>query len=193
MGRQIRFYLDNEKQKELLDYIYDRDLIILYQPVNAIEYYDKNNRKYDFNRAVHLYKEEWGKLAINYFFENDIILEEAELTKIKKYKDCEKVYTNDDYSPIIEFWFTGIHNNDKCITNGRFWYERTYYNEQGKLMYKNEEVNKEYNHLAYWIRKNVPKRDYIITDRYVYKEYITDDLWEKVVNKGYELMLLMIK
>ncbi len=59
-------------------------------------------------------------------------------------------------------------------------------NENEELIYRSEEVNKLYQKLCRWIRKRIPKKEFM-KNNYLCKEYISESLIPLAEKEGYYL------
>ena len=179
MGRQIRFYIDQETEEAFLRYVLERDFQLIDnfltdddQPMRyrTIDEFRKSNQFGWF----FLYRPEYGE-----FVRND---------------GSHSIL--DIMSPVIEFSRTNVDHSKRIIQSGRIWVPTGWYDANDQPVYQHPELMKDYGRFARWLKKHAPYRD---TDRvtrkrsngetyeYVYKEYITDTMLA-LYHEGYQLL-----
>jgi len=166
MGKQINFLMDLDTENLFKDIILHEGEILFEginsEPISIIALPEEfsSNDWY----SVYLYKKEFGELFFN------------KLPNGNLYIDTIK-------SPIIEFIRTVVRDDENEVSRGRLWYENKYYDDEGKLIHKSEELNIWYDCLCKWIKKNLPKTEiYIRSEKY--KENISSGIKE-LIKKGY--------
>ena len=167
MGKQINFYMDEVIEIEFIKLIINEGFILLYTDLEqrkllSIESVEQFGGR--VNR-FYLYKGELGNIVNDKFRSFDI--------------DTLR-------SPVIEFSRTIVNSEEKKITRGRIWVETRYYGDNDGLVAKNPLLEKEFNKLVKWIKKNIPYQDTIQGD-YILKDYISNNLKE-LNTIGYRLM-----
>lgn len=133
MGKQFRFIMDKNDEKEFLEYVRHEGRVF------------ENKKKLGCTDIVsipeyiwinlYLYKDEFGSL------------------ELKKYCD-DKKYIDVTVSPVIEFGETLLRENVKEIQRGRLYVEVKYYNKSGGIERKNILLDKWYKELVKWIKEN---------------------------------------
>ena len=165
MGRQINFYMDKEKEDEFVKYAFEKDFYVIEENIPKKE---KNIYK-----TFKDYKRE--SLSYELYFCKNINVSKIMFTKSGRI----------DYSssPIIEFTKTFIYSNsnENIIKIGRIWYEYKYINNNNQFIIKDEQLLKDYYILVEWIRKNVPRRNFVYggnldSGGWIAKECITEKM-----------------
>jgi hypothetical protein len=168
MGRQINFYMSEEVDNKLIEFLKEQNFEFLF--------YDFKN-----NALVRLYEIKYSE-----FSQEDTYLYKPEYGDLHM-KDGPLVDIDQITSPVIEFTRTKIVYDKKIVRRGRIWVETKYYDSSGELVEKKEEFVKDYNRLVRWIKKNVPFQE-IPKGDFLVKEYTNDELME-LVNQGYRLTI----
>lgn len=171
MGRQINFFIEKEKEDEFVRFAYENGLYVIEDNFDKNEIYEyKTFEEYIlFHKLgkLYFYKEGYNKLIIEDFFLDSTI--------------------ND----VIEFSRTGYIFDRKCITSGRIWFEYEYYNDNDKLVTKNEQLIKDYEMLSRWIKRNAPLHDFVVSidgkDCY-FKKYMTKKMIEYNESRKYKFL-----
>lgn len=163
MGKQINFYMDKKVEDEFIKFIYKIKFEVLEENeekkrIESYKKYDEFNPK---GIQLFLYKKNYGNIV--------------------KLKNCDCAI-NSISSPVIEFMRTIIIDCDKEIVGGRIWYEQKYYNNDGELIKKNEQILKDYNMLVRWIKKNTIYTD-VNNLGFTSKYYVTKEI-EKILEKN---------
>ena len=168
MGKQINFLMDKDTEDKFLIYVKE----------NGVAIFEGNN---DSPKIIELLPEPftgrgWFKV---YLFNNqgDLILNK--LSTGREFIDSIK-------SPVIEFSRTIIRVGAKEVTRGRLWFETKFYNEDGELVSKDNNLDDWYKNLCKWIKKNAPKTEISINGTQ-YKEYITKSVVQLLEN-GYKIV-----
>ncbi|MDY2724267.1 MAG: hypothetical protein SOV25_01570 [Candidatus Onthovivens sp.] len=108
-------------------------------------------------------------------------------------KDIFKNYTNKLDIPtydicssldVIEFLRTYVRQKNKEISRGRLYFQPSYYNKEGRLIYKDQNLDKLYQKLCRWIRKKIPKTEFNLKGN-IQKEYISKSFIELVEKDKY--------
>lgn len=162
MGRQINFYMNDKIKDDFINFLDSEGYIFL--PDGSFErLYRLKKENIDNEYSVCLYMDLFGEI------------------KPKQLKNVNKFYIDKSYNPIIEFWIPHIKPYDKSIKSGRLWLTSyDFYDVNTDRTF----INKEYNKLVRWIKKNIP---YIKINGYSQKMYITNELVDLVYNEGYAL------
>lgn len=162
MGKQINFYMNEKIKHDFIDFLESEGYIFLPDGTfNTLYELEKNN--IDNEYSVCLYKSSFGKIN---------------LTELKS---TRKFYIDKEHNPVIEYWIPHIKHSDKSIRSGRLWLTSTDFYD---LNADRTIINKEYNKLLRWIKKNVPYQN---VNGYLLKSYICDDLIELVYYSDYLL------
>ena len=168
MGKQINFLMDLHTENLFKEIILQEGEILFEgansEPISIIVLPDEFSSNDWF--SVYLYKKEFGELILD------------KLPNGKQFIDTIK-------SPVIEFIRTVVRDDESEVSRGRLWYEKQYYDDEGKLIHKSEHLNFWYNSLCKWIKKNLPKTElYIHSEKY--NEHISSGIKE-LIQKGYEI------
>lgn len=161
MGKQINFRMDMDMESQFWSFL---------KSINGLEFIMKKDGK---NINVE-------ELSDDYY--NKIIIYNkgfGELTTLKK-----GITINTIFSPVIEFSRTYIDLERKQISNGRLWVEMKYWNENEELVEKPKELDKLYQKLARWIRKNIPKVEVDYGDCKL-NEHVTPVIKRMIEEEGY--------
>ncbi len=139
MGRQINFYMSELVEKEFFELLSSKGYKILYEGyagdnIQELTSYDGLDRK---KWLIVLYKDFYGSLI---------------------YANERETEINRDYSPVIEWHRTIIDDHKKIIHRGRIWMSGWIEFEDFAI---EEQFKKDYNSLVRWIKKNVPKQEYM--------------------------------
>ncbi|MBE5943174.1 MAG: hypothetical protein E7264_11645 [Lachnospiraceae bacterium] len=139
MGRQINFYMSEAVEREFFEIICSNGYKILYrnfidERIEKIVSYDDVNRK---KWLLVLYKDSYGSII---------------------YNDEKKIEINRNYSPVIEWCRTILDSDEKVVRQGRIWISSWIEFEDFAI---EEQFKKDYNSLVRWIKKKVPKQEYM--------------------------------
>lgn len=168
MGKQISFYMDENDENAFFDFIQNNGVVFWAKPHQDPEPTTKLPDKSESGWfKLYLYKECFGPMVY------------AEVTGGHK-------YINSTIAPVIDFSRTVILTDSKNINPGRLWLEMKYYDENGRLIVKDESINDWYNELFKWIKKNLKYIEICNSKEYVSesligmlkKYYSKDDLIE---------------
>lgn len=165
MGKQIKFYINETKAKEFVDYILSLGGNFVTQRDFQI-FYDN-----DFDKI----KNEYGNIFTNIHNESfgDIIYQNSINYKGENFRTFNTIF-----SPVIEFDNSRIFLEDKMVSRGRIYVEMSYYENNEKVK-KSQELDDFYKKLVKWIKKNIPYQE-VSLNGYTSKEYITDDIVELI-------------
>ena len=163
MGRQINFYMDLEKEKKLIEYLMEQQLIIFSSP----------NKCNNINNYM-LYKDLY------------ITLNEKCFRELSKNIKEDNFYIDVYVSNVIEYMRTRIDINQKSISYGRLYIVTSYFDNNSKLIYKDYELVKVYEKLVRWIRKNCPMTEYIQNNK-LKRAYMSSGIKELVEKEEYKL------
>lgn len=164
MGKQTRFYMEREKEEEFVKFAYENGFYILEECLNmdkVCEYktFEEYILFHKFGK-LYFYKEEYNNLIIDNEF---------------------PAYVDELESDVIEFSRTGYAFDNKCIYEGRIWFEYKYYDDNENLVIKKEQLVKDYEMLSKWIKKKAPLKEYHhgdFNDNFIVKEHITEKMLE---------------
>lgn len=131
MGKQINFYMDEEVQNRFIEYLSECGFLTIGVDTMAVSVTSSSVF------SVYLYKENYGALVYSKNLENQV---------------------DSIRSPVIQFRKTIIKKEQQRILRGRLWLEDKYYAEDGSIVQKDKELEKDYRKLVRWIKKNVPYR-----------------------------------
>lgn len=160
MGKQVEFLINKSKEKEMMEYLLNRDYKFLIPDLNEnkdIIWLDDFSDILDQFYLL-LYKKEYGKINHN----------EVRVLTLE--------------SSVIELKRTSINDKKKQILKGRIWIGN---NEP----LTNEQMNEYmlgYKEILSWIKKNIPRQEYYIRDTVCKKGYITNEIKEMLEN-GYSI------
>lgn len=181
MGKQINFYIHKELGLEFFNYL---------KKNNYILFIKKNirptNLEFNFIEINNL-------VELN--FENIKVYGDIYICTKESWTDIVKTCINnpDKYIydilyefDVIEFSRSFIRKENKEIDQGRLYYITYYYDKNGELIHKNKNLDKLYNKLCRWIRKNVPRTE-IQINNIGQKHYISQPLIELINNEKYIL------
>lgn len=168
MGKQTKFYMNETKEKEFVEYILSlggtfitqRDFQIFYDNDYA-KIKNKNGYIFSF-----IHNGNFGEIKIN---------------KSINIHNKEFFWFSVTDSAAIEFSNSAISLEEKAVSQGRIYVEMSYY-ENGEKVKKSQELDDFYKKLVKWIKKNIPYQE-ISIGGYTRKEYITDDIVE-LINAG---------
>lgn len=165
MGKQINFYMDKESEDKFLMYIKENGVLI---------FEGNNDRPLIIDKLPAPFSEKgWFKV---YLYNNAGDIKYQKLSNGRVIIDCME-------SPVIEFSRTVVREDSKEISKGRLWVETKYYNNDGDLIIKDNMIDECYKSLSKWIKKNVPRTEFVIKEK-VYKEYISESFLS-YINWGY--------
>lgn len=167
MGKQITFYIEKELEDEFIAYVFEKGFVMLHSDLEEKEILTYNESLQINEKAyiLYLYKKDLGEIVTD--------------------KNCE--YRLDcTRSPLLEFTRTLVKQDKKVIVRGRLWAELKYYDKNGDIIFKNSQLEKEFDILAKWLKKRIPFQE-VKKGEYIVKEYITDNIKE-ATNRGFRLM-----
>ncbi|MBQ4059989.1 MAG: hypothetical protein IJD40_13835 [Lachnospiraceae bacterium] len=153
MGRQINFYMSEAVEREFFEFICSNGYKILYRNFiderieNLVSYDEVNKKKW----LLVLYKDSYGSIIFN---------------------DDRETEINRNYSPVIEWCRTILDNDEKVVRQGRIWIS-SWIEFENPLM--EEQFKKDYNSLVRWIKKKVPKQEYM-KKGHTLKRYMNEEL-----------------
>ena len=139
MGRQINFYMSEAVEKEFFELLSCKGYKILYEDYLQDEiqelttYNELNTKKW----LIIIYKNSYGTLV---------------------YTHPNKSEIDRMYSPVIEWIRTRLDKDDKVVREGRIWISSWIEFEDSVI---EEQFKKDYNFLMRWIKKKVPKQEYM--------------------------------
>ncbi|KKK36118.1 hypothetical protein WQ57_21145 [Mesobacillus campisalis] len=143
MGKQIRFYIDRELEKDLIHFVIANGGEILFEgenlkPISVTSLPEPFSGKGWF--TSYLYKADFGELKYISLPNKRLVIDSTK-------------------SPVIEFSRTIIRSigKNKEISGGRFWLEMKYWNGENQLVQKPVELDQWYKALSKWIKEHVPK------------------------------------
>jgi len=149
MGRQIRFFLSYNKEKEFIKYLTsENDVVLIYpwSPTKRLKIYKKLPPKGPYMYSFNIWNRKF--LFEPYF---------SEIMKEYQRPELGHRYTYDDSGkPLIEF--SRSHGD----MYGRLYWEKYFIHTE--LDYDVEEFEKWYNHVTKWIKKSCVYRDYTYYD-----------------------------
>lgn len=167
MGKQINFLMDKELEQEFFEFV-NKSAVVLFEDDNglleAVDVLPSSDMRYWW--SLYIYNEKFGDYTLN-----DL--------------DNGKVYLDLDKSPVIEFNRTIIRENTKDMSRGRLWFQNSYWDDEDKLVYKDPNLDKLYQKLCRWIRRNTPKVE-VNAKNGVKKEYISKSLID-LIESGYKI------
>lgn len=169
MGKQIGFIVNPEDETKFFQFIMEEGTV----------YFEGNNSKPKqiFDLPNSLSEKGWFQLYLC----------PKSIEKVTFETDSLGMqYINSINASVIEFRRTIIRENPKEITRGRLWLEMKYYDDNGNIVVKEQELNEWYTKLSKWIKKNLKRREIQSHDR-VYKEYISMPI-VGMVEQGYKLL-----
>lgn len=88
------------------------------------------------------------------------------------FNDDRETEINRNYSPVIEWCRTILDNDEKVVRQGRIWIS-SWIEFENPLM--EEQFKKDYNSLVRWIKKKVPKQEYM-KKGHTLKRYMNEEL-----------------
>ena len=148
MGRQIQFYIIQKDFNELVKVIKKNNGIIIYSDGYELSDVLLENI---FDSRLNAFKNKYNCLNIK--------LDQSRLV----FEDEEDIYTRyilETKSDIIELSLSEVQlDNINIYDVGRLYYNKSYYNEKGELIYKLKDLNTFYNRVKRYITKN-----YIISE-----------------------------
>ena len=146
MGKQIRFYMDQETELELIEEILKNGKIIYdsitdIQPPIQIDNMQELKQSQDNKiNVLYFYRPEYGVIVTHVLPDKKIALKSSE-------------------SPVIEFMKTRVNHDEKEIYPGRLWVEMKYWDAAEEFVDKPEELAKWYASLVKWIKQHSEKVD----------------------------------
>lgn len=157
MGQQLTFAMDSDDEQLFLEYLNQNNYIIykngihtMLETINAFPPLFSGQNWHIF----YLYNPNFGTINLKNMLK-------------------DKIAINPTIDPVIEFKRTIIRSN-KTISFGRIWIEMRYYDENGKLTKKNQELNDGYKNMKKWILKLLNK------------EGISKSLLKLIIEDGYK-------
>lgn len=154
MGRQICFFITNEDLKELEKHIKSKGGSFVNKKNEEVQSVENGQGYIVFPDSKLFY---WENYQIHSFKKDKIIDQSA--------------------SDIIVFTNCSLSQNCKVINgyeHGRFWYDTSYYDNEGRIVKKNKKLTEFFNALKRYITKNYKISEdkwwYIGPD--AYKEYL---------------------
>jgi len=152
MGRQILFFFSREDEIEFLTKVHEMGLIIMDEYKNKL-FAEDIKTKNDF------------AYFISYENSNIVITND---------------YINQIYSDIIKFTCCKSWK-EKTLDIGRIWIEMRYYDSSDNLVKKDEILEKIYNQLVRWIKKNtrISTNKFCYIGKHAYKLY-KEEGWRMV-------------
>lgn len=157
MGNQINFYMSKHVQDSFIEYLEQNQFVFLDDDSKILF---RSNSKIIFD--LYLYKKDYGNIIMRQ--DNKEIMDSIK-------------------SPVIQYNKSVIDERQKKILRGRLWISNKYYNDDGKLIKKNEMFLKDYQMLTRWIKKHVPYQK-IKKNEFFFNEYVNDELIE-LQEKGF--------
>lgn len=151
MGRQIEFYMSDKVQNDFIEFLKQNNYIFLDSQKNVIN--ELCSKKVFY---CYLYKTDYDCI---------------------KMKKIDNQIIDDTRSPVIHFQKTSVNSELKKVHSGRIWIATSFYDENGNTIMKPNGFIKDYEKLVRWIKKNVPCHSRK-KGKYVYKEYISDEMLE---------------
>ena len=158
MGRQICFFATQNDYFLLFDYIVERKWFFIDDSGNRISLdrvKDMVQSHYD-NQGFHLkfYITKNDFKIVRNVYDNDIIRVDP------LYSDVIEIIICSPPSPSIR----GLIKLPNQYEHGRFWYEKQYYDQNGIIITKSQDVDKMYQSIVRKIRKNaiISKKDLLI-------------------------------
>lgn len=166
MGKQTRFYMNETKTKDFVDYILSL----------GGNFVTKKNFQIFYDNDYEGIKNEYGNIFTDIHSESfgDIVYEYS-----KNYKGEIFQTFNDIFSETIGFYGSRIFLDEKRVSRGIICVEMFYYDENGEKVKKSQELDDFYKKLVKWIKKNIPYQE-VTVNGYTSKEYITDDIVELI-------------
>lgn len=165
MGKQFRFIMDENDEKDFFEYVRHTGRIFENQKhLGATEKFDIPEYTW---MNLYLFKGECGSLIFR------------EITDEIKYVDTTA-------SPVIEFGETLLRENVKEIQRGRLYISMKYYNEKGDLEQKSELLDMWYKELIRWL-KNRLECVKICSNGRLTKEYVSKSM-VKFLKEGFHLL-----
>ena len=141
MGRQINFYMDSVDEKKFADFLTKEENMFFYLNrqkniiPDSLKKLPSEEVKFSFSIVL------WSKDFFNPF--------------LRKIEGKEEYSFDKTKSEVFEFSRCVVKDNK--VIRGRIWYETSYYDEKGELIKKPEYMDKVYNQIVRWIKKNSKK------------------------------------
>jgi hypothetical protein len=144
MGRQINFYMDEDVESAFVKLVLENGQIlcdsenmgaepmVITEPSELLACSEYASRS--------LYQPTFGDLTLRPLDNGKIMLEFM-------------------ISPVIQYSRTLVDHNRKTVRSGRLWVEMKYWDAEGNLVTKPEELAKWYESLARWVMKHLDKRE----------------------------------
>lgn len=165
MGRQINFYMNEQTKKDFLQFICDEGYVFIADRISEepenLWYVEKEETNQFF--SICLYKSDFGKII------------QTKLSTSKNY------YIDKRHNPIIEYRFSFLKQQEKEVIEGRLWLTSDTLSDPNA---DRTVINKSYNRLVRWIKKEVP---YQLVNGHTIKRYISNSLVDLVHKDGYTL------
>lgn len=165
MGKQFRFIMDKLDNEAFVEYVRCTGRIFEIKKLEGVEeIFELPDYLW---LKLYLFKDEFGKLEYKEILEG-------------------KTYLDTTVSPIIEFRETILREKIKEIQRGRLFLEMKYYDTNGALIKKNEQLGMWYKELVRWIKKRLCCVE-VYSNGKIVKEYVSKSLVE-IVEDGYHLL-----
>ncbi|WP_455541999.1 hypothetical protein [Intestinibacter sp.] len=163
MGKQINFYMDKKLEEEFFQFV-KKDNLVLFEDENGklISIDKLPPKEVRWSGFLYICSKEVGDYILSNNLEYSYKLE------------------------VIEFSRSIVYPETKHISGGRLYVISSYFNENEELIYRGEQVNKLYQKLCRWIRKRIPKKEFM-KNNYLSKEYISESLIPLAEKEGYHL------
>lgn len=165
MGKQINFEMDHNMTDKFWAFL---------KSIDNLEFIMRRENE----------NQKLSELPSDYY--TKIIIYNNEIGELQALSNSTTIDTMS--SPVIEFSRTCIDRERKELRGGRLWVEMEYWDDNGKQIEKPKELDKLYQKLARWIRKNMPKIEIEVPHRgKVHKlmYYATPEIKRLVEEEGY--------
>lgn len=167
MGKQYNFFMGKEDEDLFMEYLLQNKYLV---------YQDDTSGK---PKIIDRFPEPFSNKGCFTLY-----IYRPDFGKIKFAKNGDKFFLDAGEAPVIEFARTTVRPERKEIQVGRIWVKMQYYDEEGRIIKKNDKLSIGYNDIKKWIKKRLKKVELQLEDVHIKGDF-SESLVKLIIKEGY--------